>query len=116
MKRIIHWLCSVRAFRIVSLALCLYMAITAFGVSGSYKDAFDVAVLFYIVWILGHESREVIHNGCLSQRDELIAALEKIAAMEGSERDEWDAVERVMPKITEIAIQAIDKSMRWSKV
>lgn len=80
MKRIIHWLCSVRAFRIVSLALCLYMAITALGVSGSYKDAFDVAVLFYIVWILGHESREVKRP----QLDMSNSEKDKIALLYGS--------------------------------
>lgn len=47
----------------------------------------------------------------IAQRNELIEALKKIADMQGSERDEWDAVERVMPKITEIAIQAIDKAL-----
>lgn len=59
MKSIINWLCSVRAFRIISLVLCSYYAIAAFGVSGSYKDAFDSVVLFYGVWLLGHESRDV---------------------------------------------------------
>jgi hypothetical protein len=59
MKQINQWLFSVQAFRILSLVLCAYLAITALGVSGSYKDAFDSIVLFYVIWLLGHESREV---------------------------------------------------------
>lgn len=59
MKQITQWLFSVWAFRILSLILFAYLAITALGKSGSYKDAFDAIVIFYAVWLLGHESREV---------------------------------------------------------
>lgn len=59
MKQITQWLFSVQAFRILSLVLCAYLSITALGISGSYKDAFDSIVIFYVVWLLGHESREV---------------------------------------------------------
>lgn len=59
MKQINQWLFSVRAFRITSLFLCAYLAITALGISGSYKYAFDSIVLFYVIWLLGHESRDV---------------------------------------------------------
>lgn len=59
MKQITQLIFSVRAFQILSLVLCAYLSITALGISGSYKDAFDSIVLFYIIWLLGHESREV---------------------------------------------------------
>jgi hypothetical protein len=37
------------------------------------------------------------------QRDIAVAALERISALEGTEDNEWDALEVVIPKMTEIA-------------
>lgn len=42
--------------------------------------------------------------------DELVAALEDIISAEGTERDEWDAVERLIPEIVTLARSALAKA------
>lgn len=43
---------------------------------------------------------------------ELIGVLESIVALENTEDDEWDAVERVMPHMVNLARTALTKARR----
>ena len=43
---------------------------------------------------------------------DLLEALEKIAALEDTEKNEWDAVERVLPEAIAIARAAIKKAVQ----
>ena len=43
---------------------------------------------------------------------ELLAALQEIVALENTESDEWDGVERLIPEICDIARAAIAKAVQ----
>jgi hypothetical protein len=46
-----------RWFRGVSVVVCLYMAISRLGETGSYLAALNMAALFLMIWLLGYNSR-----------------------------------------------------------
>jgi hypothetical protein len=71
--------------------------------------------------IVGDTAKECPHhakklNETLAERDQLKAAnaelaeaLERIVALRGTENDEWDGVDRVIPEMCEIARAALTK-------